>query len=172
MFVSEVNIAPFYYIDYFKLIDGNFPLNHLLDQRKESVSIFYDSISDNKWDYKYAEDKWSIKKVVRHIIDAELIFNYRALSIVRGEKKTLMGWSESEYGSQVDDKFLSKEKLIKSLLLQLDYTADLFSNFSTEDLKKVGNANKYDTEVGAIGFAIVAHEMHHRAVISDKYLSN
>jgi hypothetical protein len=51
-------------------------------------------------------------------------------------------------------------------------TLDLFTSFSNVDLKKIANANGFDTEVAAMGFSIIAHEMHHRAVISDKYLSN
>ncbi len=171
MLVSEVNISPFYYINYFKLIEDGIPLLHLINQRKESSLNFYNAIPENQWDYQYAPDKWSIKKLVRHIIDAELIFDYRALSIVRGEKSKLLGWSENEYADTLNDTNLSKESLLKSLSLQIDYTADLFSNFSSEDLKKIGNANGYDTEVGAIGFAIIAHEMHHRMIIKERYLS-
>ncbi len=29
--------------------------------------------------YKYAEDKWTIKEMLLHIIDTERIFNYRAM---------------------------------------------------------------------------------------------
>jgi len=171
MLVSEVQVFPDYFEAYFKSIPSKFPLQKLLENRREEVYNFYDSIPEEKWSYRYAEGKWSIQKLVRHILDAELIFDYRALSFARGELQALAGWSEDEYASIVSEKDLNKTKLLQSLRLQLDYTADLFSNFSTEDLKKIGNANQYNTEVGAIGFAIVAHEIHHRNIIKERYLT-
>lgn len=169
MFVSEISTYPFYYINYINLLPKDISLNHLLEGRKAFLD-FYQSIPENKWDYQYAEDKWSVKKLVRHIIDAELIFDYRALSIVRGEKNKLIGWSENEYAANTDESKLSKDGLIKSLTLQIDYTTDLFSSFDRKDLLKIGNANGHDTEVGAIGFAIIAHEIHHRNILNERYL--
>jgi hypothetical protein len=170
MKLSDVQIFPHYYETYFKQISQETELISTLDLRKNNVLEFYLSIPRDKWDFSYAEGKWTIKKLVRHIIDAELIFCYRALCIVRGEKKALPGWSEDEYADAVIDSELLANRLLKTLSLQLDYTADLFSNFSEIDLKKIGNCNQLDTEVGAIGFCIVAHELHHRNVIKERYL--
>jgi len=169
MLLSHVKTYPPYYERMYEVISKEISLNDLLKQRKQILQ-FYESIPDEKWAYRYAEGKWSIQKVVRHILDAELIFDYRALSIVRGEKNKLMGWSENEYADQVNEELLSKESLIQSLRIQLDYTSDLFLQFSSHDLKKIGNANGYDIEVGAIGFCILAHEIHHRNVIKERYL--
>lgn len=171
MKISEVQIFPHYYESYFKLISTEISLMDLLEYRKAEILNFYNSIPDTKWDFEYAEGKWSIKKLVRHIIDAELIFCYRALSFVRGEKASLLGWSENEYADAIDDSKLNKESLINSLTLQLNYTQDLFSNFTEVDLQKIGNANNLDTEVGAIGFCIIAHELHHRTIIKERYLN-
>lgn len=169
MNVAELKYYAPYYEEMYKQLPQDVSMLSLLSDRYKFLD-FYDNIPEDKWDYRYEEGKWSIKKIVRHIVDAELIFNYRALSIVRGEKKPLMGWSENEYAEQVDDILLNKDSLLKSLNLQFQYTADLFSNFAKEDLKKIGNANGYDTEVAAIGFSILAHEMHHRNAILQLYL--
>src|SRR5438105_2546225 len=50
---------------------------------------FLHSISEDKSKYAYAEGKWSIKEMLQHIIDAERIFNYRALCIARKETISL-----------------------------------------------------------------------------------
>ena len=171
MLVTELEFYPPYYSEAYKKLAQDIPLLHLLEQRQNSIE-FYRAIPESQWTYSYQTDKWSLQKIVQHIIDAELIFCYRALLIVRGEKKPLMGWDENEYADTLHEDLLHKEKLIAFLALQMNYTQNLFSQFSTNDLKKVGNANGYDTEVAAIGFNIVAHEMHHRNVIQDKYLTN
>lgn len=171
MKISEVEVYPHYYENFYKLISSEISLIELLDQRRNTILDFYNSIPIEKWDYKYQENKWSIKKLVRHIIDAELIFNYRTLSFVRGEKQALLGWSEDDYAENINEAELSSEKLLHSLNLQINYSYDLFSNFTIDDLKKIGNANGLDTEVGAIGFCIIAHELHHRNIIKERYLN-
>ena len=171
MFVSDLQHFPPYYEEAYKKLPADFPLIHLLTGRLNHIE-FYREISNAQWTFSYAPTKWSIQKLVRHILDAELIFCYRALSAVRGEQKPLMGWDPDAYAETIDESRLLKDRLIKSLELQMKMTLDLFTSFSDEDLKKIANANGFDTEVAAMGFSIIAHEMHHRAVISDKYLSN
>jgi uncharacterized damage-inducible protein DinB len=171
MLVSELEFYPPYYEEAYKKLPADFPLLQLLSDRIKYIE-FYREIPDSQWTYSYAEGKWSIKKLVRHILDAELIFCFRALSTVRGEQKSLMGWDPDAYAETIDESRLIKDSLLTSLELQMKLTIDLFTTFSSEDLKKIANANGFDTEVSAMGFSIIAHEMHHRAVISDKYLSN
>lgn len=171
MKLSEVQVFPHYYELYFKLISPETDLISRLEQRKKEVLEFYLAIPRDQWTYQYAKGKWSVKKLLRHIIDAELIFCYRALCLVRGEKGSLPGWSENEYADAVNNEDIIPNKLLKTLSIQLDYTADLFSNFSASDIKKIGNTNNLDTEVGAIGFCIIAHELHHRNIIKERYIS-
>jgi uncharacterized damage-inducible protein DinB len=170
MIVSEVKHYPPYFENYFKMIPRDTNLLELFKNRNKAVIEFFESIPADKWNYQYAEGKWSVKKILRHIIDAELIFSYRALCFARGESQPLPGWSENEYADATDDAKLHPDKLIKSLKLQLESTQDMFHSFDEADLNKIGNANGSDTEIGAIGFAIIAHEMHHRKVILEKYL--
>lgn len=169
MILKDLSVYPAYYTAYFQAVPDTISIHRLLDSRLEHLA-FYESIPEERWSYAYETGKWSIQNVVRHIIDAELIFDYRALSFVRGEKNKLMGWSENEYAAQVDESRLNKESLLRSLELQMRYTADLFAGFDRNDLQKIGNMNNHDTEVGGIGFAIIAHEIHHRGVIQNRYL--
>jgi uncharacterized damage-inducible protein DinB len=170
MRVTELEFYPPYYSEAYKKLAQDIPLLHLLDQRQNYID-FYRAIPESQWAYSYETGKWSIQKIVQHIIDAELIFCFRALSVVRGEKKPLMGWDPDEYAATIVETTLTKEKLLASLELQMKYTHNLFSQFGAEDLKKIGNANGFDTEVAAMGFSIIAHEMHHRQVIQERYLN-
>ena len=55
------------------------------------------NLPKEKWDYKYAEGKWSVKELVQHIIDAERIFCYRALTFARKDSTALPGFDEDNY---------------------------------------------------------------------------
>lgn len=170
MLVKDLQFYAPYYAEAYKKLAQDMPLHRMLEQRF-MILEFYKKIPENLWTYAYSKEKWNIQKIVQHILDAELIFCYRALSIVRGEKKAFMGWEPDEYAAQIQEELLSKEKLLSSLELQTKYTSNLFSQFTANDLLKVGNINNFDTQVAAVGFAIIAHEMHHRNVIQEKYLS-
>jgi len=52
---------------------------------------------EDKYLYRYAEGKWSIKELLEHIIDAERIFNTRALRIARKDKTGLPSFEENSY---------------------------------------------------------------------------
>lgn len=170
MLVTDLQFYAPYYAEAYKKLAKDIPLLRMLEQRP-LIREFYKEIPEYHWCYSYAESKWSIQKIVQHWLDAELIFCYRALSTARGEKKPLMGWDPDEYATYIREEELSKEKLLKAIDIQVAYTHYIFSQFSPTDLAKVGNVNGYDTQVAALGFAIIAHEMHHRNVIQDKYLN-
>jgi hypothetical protein len=51
---------------------------------------FIENIPPDKYDYRYANGKWTIKEVLQHIIDAERIFAYRALRFARKDPTFLM----------------------------------------------------------------------------------
>ncbi len=61
------------------------------------IENLFDSISEEKASYAYAEGKWTIKEVVGHLIDVERVMAYRALCIARGEKQSLPGFEQDDY---------------------------------------------------------------------------
>ena len=66
---------------------------------------FVQNIPMDKFDYRYAEGKWTIKDIIQHIIDAERIFAYRALRISRNDKTPLPGFEENDYVENTDGKW-------------------------------------------------------------------
>lgn len=168
MFKSEIQVYPEYFKHYFSLVKET-NLLAAMKERTDNVLGFYMSIPDEKWDYSYAEGKWTVKKLVRHIIDCELVFLYRAMSIIRGEKQELIGFDESAYAQNIDESKLTKDILLNSLTIQALYTYDFFKLLSHEDFLKIGKANGADVSVGAIGYAIVGHDYHHRMKLNELY---
>jgi hypothetical protein len=61
---------------------------------------FVQNIPMDKFDYRYAEGKWTIKDIIQHLIDAERVFSYRALRISRNDKTPLPGFDENDYVDQ------------------------------------------------------------------------
>jgi hypothetical protein len=131
---------------------------------------FFRSIPDDKWDYRYAEGKWSIKEMLQHIIDADRIFSYRALCIARGEKASLPGFEENEYAAASNADRRSPEELISEFETLRKSIQQLFASFGEGQLSSVGVANNNPISVNAIGFIIPGHTQHHLSVLKERYL--
>ena len=56
------------------------------DKQSKKMLRFFKNIPEDKQDYAYAEGKWTLKELLQHIIDAERVFSYRALTFSRNDK--------------------------------------------------------------------------------------
>lgn len=136
---------------------------------KKAVT-FLQNIDEDRWAYRYAEGKWSIKEMVQHLIDAERIFVYRALCIARGEQASLPGFDENRYaaGSKADHR--RKEELITEFQTLRQSTSQLFASFDDGQLASTGIANNASVSVNGIGFIIPGHVQHHLNILEERYL--
>lgn len=159
-----------YFERYIKLVEGNNIIKILYEQSKITRELI-DSISDYKGNYRYADDKWTIKEVIGHILDSERILAYRALSLARGEKKSLPGFDHNDYVR--DGNFNRRELTELSFEFKLLRESNLlmFKNFSEEMLCKKGLADEASVTVLALLYIIAGHEKHHLNVLEEKYLN-
>lgn len=74
-----------YYENYIKLVPEQDIVKGLLKQKEEMLH-FFKTIPVFKHEFQYALEKWTIKDIILHLIDAERIFTYRALRIARNDK--------------------------------------------------------------------------------------
>ena len=140
-------------------------------QKHENVldSILKD-LPEEKWNYRYAEGKWSVKELVQHIIDAERIFCYRALRFARKDTAELPGFDENKFAEAAQAEKRNKEDLLDELNIVERSSAQLFASFDEEQLDQSGIANGNSVYVKAIGFIIVGHTIHHKNILLEKYL--
>src|ERR1700712_1211805 len=95
---------------------------------------FVQNIPMDKFDYRYAEGKWTIKDIIQHLIDAERIFAYRALCFARNDKTKLPGFEENDYVDEANAGKRSIQELLSELAVVRQSTLSLFKSFSTEEL--------------------------------------
>lgn len=165
----DLSQVPQWYHGYVNQTQEDDPLT-AIRHNSERASSFLRSIPETKWSHRYAENKWSIKEMVQHIIDTERVFAYRALCFARQEKASLPGFSENDYAAaskgdnrKVDDLITEFETVRKSI-------EQLFASFDDEQLAAVGIANNNQVSVNAIGFIIPGHMQHHLNILQERYL--
>lgn len=134
---------------------------------------FFNSVSTDKLNYKYAENKWTIKDVLMHIIDTERGFSYRTIVCIRQDDKTpLYGMDEDFYANNVN----VTDRAIESMLDEFEAVRKafriLFENCTEEQSKFLGNGIGHKISARALGFISIGHTKHHLNIIRERYLIN
>lgn len=124
----------------------------------------------DKWSYRYADDKWTLKQMVQHCIDCERIFSYRALHLVREDNHPLFGFDENKYAEKAAAVNKSGEVLIIEYVMLMESIRLMFDGFDEKDLNRKGRIAENKITVEEIGFVIAGHSLHHMDVILERYL--
>lgn len=161
---------PEYYDQYLALVPTDLLIEELNESHFATQSIML-SFNNKYGDFKYAEEKWSIKQVLMHIADTERILQYRILCIARGEKNQLPGFDENEYAVQsfCDERTL--DDILEEMSAIRHATTTLLQGLHQQVWLNEGSANNKKVNVAAIAYMICGHEIHHRKVITDRYVS-
>lgn len=149
---------------------GKSTLLEAIAQSSEALIKLFETISEDKMSFKYADDKWTIKEMLLHIIDTERVFAYRALRFARQDKTNLPGFEHNDYVTVSNANNRSKVSLINEYQAQRASTILLFSNFTNEMLLSKGIASENAMSVRALGFVIAGHETHHCNILKERYL--
>jgi hypothetical protein len=120
--------------------------------------------------HRYAEGKWSIQEVVQHLIDAERIFNYRALRFARKDPTPLHGFDENHYVANARAEARAWDDLVEELKYVRISSELLFKSFNEEELESDGISSNNPMYVRGIGYIIIGHAMHHQRIIRERYL--
>jgi len=158
-----------YYHKYINLAIND-DLKTALEKHQTELSSFLKDIPKKKWNYRYAEGKWSIKEVVQHIIDAERVFTYRALCFARKDQTPLPSFDENIFAANSKAEDRSKKELLKELRTVQDSSAQLFGSFDEEQLNQSGIASDKPTYVKGIAYIVVGHSLHHKNILEERYL--
>lgn len=164
-----VNEYSKFYATYIKALE-NVELFEELEISLHDFIKFVQNIPMDKFDYSYAEGKWTIKDIIQHIIDTERIFSYRALRISRNDKTPLPGFEENDYVANTNAKSRGIQDLLTELSAVRHSNLLLFKSFSEEQLERIGIASGQEVSVRALGFLIIGHQKHHQKVFADRYL--
>jgi uncharacterized damage-inducible protein DinB len=132
---------------------------------------FVRDIPMDKFDYRYAAGKWTIKDILQHLIDAERIFAYRALRFARYDSTALPGFEEDDFANVANGDGRSIQDLLTELAVVRQATLSLFKSFDEQMLMQIGTASSAPMSVRAIGFVIIGHQNHHQQIYQERYLS-
>ncbi len=141
-----------------------------LEHSMSSTIALMDSIPEEKSDYAYAAGKWTIREVIRHIIDCERIFSYRALRFSRLDPTPLPGFEEDDYIENTKAQHQSMKELREEYVHVRVSTIMLYKPMTEKMLDFKGSANNKSFSARIIGFMTAGHNQHHCNVLRERYL--
>jgi len=157
--------APFYET-YVSKVEGN-PLELMIEQANKLTS--YIEENEDRLDYAYGENKWTIRQVVMHMVDTEHIFAYRMLRIARGDQTPMAGFDQDVFINNTDFTHLDAGDLIRAVENQRAQSFSLINSFTTDKLTLLGTASEKSVSVRAMVYLIAGHVQHHLDILEERY---
>lgn len=164
---SNLVITPFYwrYVEPVHAI----PLFEALELAEKQVLGILKGISEEMGEYRYLPEKWTVKEVLGHMLDTERIMAYRALRFARNDKTPLHGFEENNYAPEANANNRTFGEITRELTSLRKSTVDLFQSFTEEMIDRTGTSNSAELSVGALGYIIAGHSLHHVRILVERY---
>ena len=144
----------------------------------EALKLSLDDINDlnipqlNRIGLKtYEEGKWTIHKILQHLIDWERIWCFRAIIFARGEGTIPVAHDQEVMGQNSNADELSVGQLVNEMRIVRQSTIMMFESFTEQILETNCRFFEYQMPLSAIGFTITAHQIHHFNIIKERYLA-
>ncbi len=119
--------------------------------------------------HRYAPDKWTVREVIGHVIDAERIFTYRALRLARADATPLPGFEENDYVRSAGADARTLADLVHELRVVRESTVCFFESLPDAAWARRGVVNGREVSVRALAYITAGHARHHRAVLRERY---
>jgi uncharacterized damage-inducible protein DinB len=140
-----------------------------LERAQQETSVLLSAIAPAQLVYAYAPGKWTVAQVIRHVLDAERVFAYRALCIARGEQQSLPGFNEDAYAAATARVEYNIVLLRNEASALQASTLALYRSFTPEDLARTGTANGQPRTPQQLAYLIAGHTLHHLFVLRERY---
>jgi uncharacterized damage-inducible protein DinB len=159
----------FYYTRYIGIAPKEDLISSLEAARME-MNDTLEKLSETQANYRYQEDKWTVKQVLAHCIDCERILMYRALCFSRKEEIMLPGFDEDSYAKEEMSSNVSFQEVLQEYNHVRLANIMLFKRMKEENLDFMGIANDVEISPREIGWTVAGHDTHHLKVIRERYL--
>src|SRR5205085_3499242 len=157
----DLSSTPPFFHNYINLVPGD-DLMTAFKKESPAFARFLESIPPGKYDFRYAEGKWTIRELLQHIIDAERIFAYRALRFARKDATPLQGFDENLYAETSKAGRRDWNELVNEFKTVRNASEYLFGSFDDDQLNAKGVSSNKEISVLALGYIVIGHAIHHK----------
>jgi hypothetical protein len=167
---ADTEYAPFY-AGYVSLVPEDDVVSALREQMAEITAVAR-GIPPDRETFRYAPEKWSVRELFGHMVDAERVFGYRLFCISRGEVQPLPGFDEKTYIARAGYDGRPLPDIVEELVLVRDANLSIVERLDERMVHRSGVANGVPITVRALLFVLTGHVRHHLNVLKERYRPN
>lgn len=138
---------------------NNQKFKHIIDEHLE----IFKNISEEDWNYKSSENKWSKKEILGHLCDSA-INNIRRFVVTQYKENVNIVYDQDFWVKAQNYQQINHEEIIQ-LWKFLNYQiANVVENIPTETLQKMVDVSKTEKHIVTLEFVIndyIPHMLHH-----------
>lgn len=128
-----------------------------------------EGLPEARLDTAYAPGKWTPRALLGHVVDSHIILSFRILSFARGEVKELPGADEGLWVSLSGHASMPLAELVRGYRAAAAASDWIAGTLPPESMDRSGVANGVRLTVRELHAYLVAHERHHRRMLSERY---
>jgi len=163
--------VPDFFKTYVNAIEEN-TLQEALSNNTRRFRKLLKQLPHKKINYAYAEGKWTIKELLQHIIDAERVFIYRALTFARQDPAPLPGFDENNWAITAKAPKRKWNELVAEFKALRSANELFLNSLDDNQLLQTGSANNNTISVAGLAFVCAGHVAHHMRIIRERYLDD
>lgn len=140
-----------------------------LERQGAATAALFAALPAARAAHAYAPGKWTVKRLLQHVVDGERMFGYRALCIARGETGNLPPFDEDLYAAHDGSDARAIGDIAAEFGSVRAATLTLFRGFDAAAWQRRGTANGKQVAVRSMPWLIAGHELHHLRVLRERY---
>src|ERR1041384_773183 len=125
------------------------PFSDLLERFRrgpELLAVVLTGVFGEEEDFITAPDKWSIRQIVAHLADAEMVGAHRLRAVIAEDNPTLTGFDQNAWTRHLDYAHRKPKQSLESFRRQRAENYDLLKNLPDSAFARTGN----HTEMGTV----------------------
>jgi len=158
-----------FYNGYIALVKEN-DFREAIKKNAKEFRRLLESIPRKKYDYAYADGKWTIREMLQHIIDAERVFSFRATHLSRKDASPLPSFDENQWAVNSGAASRKWKDLVEEFKAVRSATEYLYDSFTDDQLRFVGTVRSKPLNAFTIGYLVSGHVRHHIGILKERYL--
>lgn len=119
-------------------------MRHLVEEYKNSYDTFILEIAgltEDQFLFKPNEKSWSIREIIIHVTDAELVHTHRMKSVLSEDNPLLTAFDQDAWTSQLKTQTLDQELYLVLLKAIMDSFIPILLGLNDQDFSRVGTHN-------------------------------
>src|SRR5262245_5509350 len=101
-----------------------------------------DGLDETQLEFRPASGKWSIREIVIHLCDSEIVGAHRVRKILGDDDSLLISYDQDKWAARLSYNKRNLENALELFRLLRKSTAELFEDLTEDDWKRSGTHNE------------------------------